>query len=281
MSNIEIDLNSQATIIDQIKENHNDGNGTTHDQRSRIDIFETRLEFNQRIISNHYTETIDVIQKQSRDQNSSIEMIRDKVVELESAITADQYISVNNTDTIKQLEEILKEQNTSIIRVDENISNLQLDQELDRKSFKQLKNKVLRLEGNITADSIMLQNVSSHLKVIDNEMAMVADMVHILQDSQELLKGNVTALSIDFISFHYSLNDLETRTNASEFSWLHYENRMDELDLSHSLETVQNEKQEATINKLWEELNETVAIMQGVIEAAKEAPGEFVSKHLE
>ena len=100
------------------------------------------------------------------------------------------------------------------------------------------------LQGNVTEDATMLQNISSHLKVIDNEMAMVADMVQMQQNSQEQLKENMTALSFDFISFHYSLNDLEARTNASE---------------------------------LWEELNKTVAIMQGVIEGGQEAPSNGVN----
>ena len=277
LSLIEIDLNWQATVIDQIKENRDDENGTTHYQSTRIDILETKLEVNQRIISNH-TDTIDVIQKQSHDQNSSIEMIRYKVVELESVITADQYLYVNNTDKIKQLEEILNEQNTSIVRVDKKISNLQIDQESDQNSFKELTENVFILEGNITAYAIMQQNLSSHLKVIDHEMSMVADMVHIQQDRQERLKENMTALIIDFINFHYSLNDLEARTNASEFSWLHNENRIEKLELNHSLETVLNEEQGATINKLEEELNKTVAIMQSFIEGATETPGKFVSK---
>ena len=276
LSNIQNDLNSQATKIDQIKEKRDDGNDTTHDQSSRIDILETKLEVNQRIISNH-TNVFGLIQKQSRDQNSSIVEISDKILELESVIATDLYLSVNNTDKLKQLEEILDEQNTSIVRVDEKISNLEIDRELDRNSFKQLTNKILMLERNVTEDAIMLQNISSHLKVKDHEMTMVADTIHIQQNSQEQLKENMTALSIDFISFHYSLNDLEARTNASEFSWLHNKNRMEKMELSHSLETALNEEQEATIIKLWEELNKTVAIRQGVIEGGQEAPGEFVS----
>ena len=276
LNNIQNDLNSQATKIDRIKEKRDDGNDTTHDQSSRIDILETKLEVNQRIISNH-TNVFGLIQKQSRDQNSSIDVISNKILELESVIATDLYLSVNNTDKLKQLEEILDEQNTSIVRVEEKIWNLEIDRELDRNSFEQLTNKTLTLEGNVEEDAIMLQNLSSHLKVIDHEMTMVADMVHIQQNSQEQLKENMTALSIDFISLNNSLNDLEARINASEFSWLHNENRMDKLELSHSLETVLNEEQEATINKLWEELNKTVAIVQGVIEGGQEASGEFVS----
>ena len=90
LSNIQNDLNSQATKIDRIKEKRDDGNDTTHDQSSRIDILETKLEVNQRIIFNH-TATIEVIQKQSRDQNSSIEEISDKILELESVIATDLY----------------------------------------------------------------------------------------------------------------------------------------------------------------------------------------------
>ena len=67
LSLIEIDLNLQATVIDQIKVNCDDGNGTTYDQSARIDILETKLEINQRIISKH-TDTIEVIQKQSHAQ---------------------------------------------------------------------------------------------------------------------------------------------------------------------------------------------------------------------
>ena len=277
LSHIEIDLNWQATVIDQIKVNRDDGNGTTHDQSARIDILETKLDINQRIISTH-TDTIEVIQKKLHDQSLNIERISDEVVELESVIAADQYLSVNNTVKIKQLEEILNEQNTSIVRVDKKISNLQIDKEFDRNRFKELTENVFILEGNVTADAKMLQNLSSHLKVIAHEMSMVADMVHIQQDSQEQLKENMTALSIDFVNFHYSLNDLEARTNASAFSWLHNANRMEKLELSHSLETVLNKEQEATINTLEDELNKTVAIMQGLIEGATETAGKFVSK---
>ena len=131
------------------------------------------------------------------------------------------------------------------------------------------------LEGNITADAITLQNISSNLEVIDHEMTMIADMVHIQQDSEEQLIENMTVLSIDLISLNYSLNDLEARINASEFSWLHNENRMDKLELSHSLETALNEEQEATINKMEEELNETVAIIQGFIKGTTETPGKI------
>ena len=270
LSNIQNDLNSQ------IKEKHGDGNETTDDQISRIEILETKLEVYQNLISNH-TATIEVIQKQSRYQNSSIERISEKVLELESVMASDQYLSVNKTDKIKQLEETLHDQNTSILRIDENISNLQLNQELDRNNFKQLKNKVLMLEGNVTEDAIMLQTITSNLEVIDHEMTMIADMVHIQQDSQEQVIENMTVLRIDLISLNYSLNDLEARINASEFSWLHNENRMDKLELRHSLETALNEEQEATINKLEEKLNKTAAIMQDIIESAKETPGECVS----
>ena len=270
LSNIQNDLNSQ------IKEKHGDGNETTDDQISRIEILETKLEVNQNLISNH-TAIIEVIQKQSHDQNSSIESIKEKVLDLESVMASDQYLSVNKTDKIKQLEETLHDQNTSILRIDENISNLQLNQELDRNNFKQLKNKVLMLEGNVTEDAIMLQTITSNLEVIDHEMTMIADMVHIQQDSQEQVIENMTVLRIDLISLNYSLNDLEARINASEFSWLHNENRMDKLELRHSLETALNEEQEATINKLEEKLNKTAAIMQDIIESAKETPGECVS----
>ena len=277
LSLIEIDLNWQATVIDQIKVNCDDGNGTTYDQSARIDILETKLEINQRIISNH-TDTIEVIQKQSHAQNPNIERISDKVVEMESVIAADQYVSVNNTDKIKQLEEILNEQNTSIVRIDKKISNLQIDQQFDQNSFKELTENVFILEANVTADAIMLKNLSSHLKVIDHEMSLVADMVYIQQDNQEQLKENMTALSIDFINFHYNLNDLEARTNASELSWLQNENRMEKLELSHSLETVLNEEQEATINKIEEELNKTVAVMQDFIKGAAESKGKCAAR---
>ena len=197
---------------------------------------------------------------------------------MESVIAADQYVSVNNTDKIKQLEEILNEQNTSIVRIDKKISNLQIDQQFDQNSFKELTENVFILEANVTADAIMLKNLSSHLKVIDHDMSLVADMVYIQQDNQEQLKENMTALSIDFINFHYNLNDLEARTNASELSWLQNENRMEKLELSHSLETVLNEEQEATINKIEEELNKTVAVMQDFIKGAAESKGKCAAR---
>ena len=187
--------------------------------------------------------------------------------------TVNLYMLSNQTDIIEQLEKNLKDQNASIQKVNEKVQQLEFEHELDRSIVTELKAKVRLIGENVTTDAIILQNYSSQLNVLGEEMILITERIHMQDNNHEQLKENITAYSIDTFVLNTRLNVLEVRTNNSETTLVDHDNRIGQIELRRLSEITLNEEQKAQIHGLEEEMNKTWSVIQGFSETSLDPAG--------
>ena len=232
VSVVQNEIQSQRAAIEKLEGNHGFGNETVNDISSRIAILEFKQTVNEYIFSNQ-TGINQLLEKDLNDQNSSIQRLDEKVLQLESQHKRDR-------TTVKELK-------ATVRLIEENVT--------------------------VTADEINLQNTTAHLNKLDRDMTLVNEMIQIQQNNHELLKENMTAYKIESFDFNQHVNALEARINTSETSLVDQDYRIGQVELRVLSEFTLNEDQKTQIYDLEEEMNKTWIAMQGFGEVLTDLTG--------
>ena len=163
VSVVQNEIQSQKAAIEKLAGHQGPGNETVNDHSSRIAILEFEQTFNEYIFS----DTIQLLEKDLNDQNSSIQRLDEKVLQLESQHRRDRTIVKELEATVRLIEENVTADAINLQNTTAHLNEIDQDMTLVNEMIQMQQNNHEQLKENITAYKIDVFAFNKHVNALE------------------------------------------------------------------------------------------------------------------